>query len=103
MRALISGRDEMSRVSKMRRVVVGIPEEMLSVLDSYAEENQSRSEIIREACSLFIKERSRSRMKERMKIGYQEMAEINRILAEEIACDFDCVPRDTVYANGRKC
>jgi len=28
-----------------------------------------------------------------MKTGYQEMAEINRVLAEELASDFDCVPR----------
>ncbi len=48
-----------------------------------------RSELIREACSLYIEERRRQTLREKMKAGYQEMAELNRLLAEEIACDFD--------------
>lgn len=57
------------------------------------ETNRRRSDLIREACSIYIEERRRARLRERMKAGYQEMAEINRVLAEELASDFDRVSR----------
>ncbi len=74
----------------MRRVVVGFPEEILKDMDDLiCDNNQCRSDIIREACSFYIEERRRAILREQMKAGYQEMAEINRVLAEEIASDFD--------------
>lgn len=85
----------------MIKVVVGIPEDMLSLLDDYVDEKGTRAEVIREACTLLIREKKRLTMVESMKNGYLEMAEINRLLAEEIACDFDCVPREINYVHIR--
>lgn len=79
----------------MKRVSVLFSEDTLSDIDSLlAETNRRRSDLIREACSLYIEERRRASLREQMKAGYQEMAELNRLLAEELASDFDCVPRD---------
>ena len=78
----------------MKKVTVTLSEDTLSYMDSLqAETNKRRSDLIREACCLYIEERRRASLRERMKAGYQEMAELNRLLAEELASDFDCVPR----------
>jgi len=73
----------------MRKVVVGLPDEVLAGIDDLVSEtNGTRSLIIREACHFYIEERRRKRLRDKMKAGYQEMAEINRILAEEMGSDF---------------
>lgn len=78
----------------MKRVVVGFPEDILEGMDEIVvETNKTRSLFIREACSFYIEKMKRENMEEQMKTGYLEMAEINRRMAEEIACDFDCSPR----------
>lgn len=78
------------RVARLRRVVVGFTEEMLAGIDDLTLETQKcRSTLIREACSLYIEERRRAAFREKMKNGYIEMAELNRLLAEELAGDLD--------------
>lgn len=80
-------------VPSLRKVTVTLSEDTLSYMDSLSSEtNKRRSDLIREACSLYIEDRRRATLREKMKNGYQEMAEINRLLAEELASDFDCVP-----------
>lgn len=77
-------------MARLRRIVVGLTEEMLTGIDSLTlETNQRRSTLIREACSLYIEEKRRATLRERMKNGYLEMAELNRLLAEEIGADLD--------------
>ncbi len=74
----------------LKRVVVGFTEEMLSGIDSLAQEtNRCRSMLIREACSFYIAEKRRAMLRERMKAGYLEMAELNRALAEEFGAHLD--------------
>jgi CopG family transcriptional regulator/antitoxin EndoAI len=74
----------------MKRVVVGFPEEILRDMDDLlCNNNQCRSDIIREACCFYLEEKRKAILRDQMKAGYQEMAEINRILAEEIASDLD--------------
>lgn len=81
-------------MSRQRRVSVAFPEDVLAGMDVLtAETNQRRSDLIREACSLYVEEKRRASLREKMKAGYQEMAELNRLLAEEMAGDLDCVPR----------
>ncbi|MEX0973870.1 MAG: CopG family transcriptional regulator [Bacillota bacterium] len=78
----------------MKKVSVTLSEDVLANMDSIqAQTNRHRSDLIREACCLYIEDRRRASLREKMKAGYQEMAEINRLLAEELAGDFDCVPR----------
>lgn len=73
---------------------MGLPDDMLAGIDDLVSEtNASRSLVIREACHFYIEEKRKNKLRERMKAGYQEMAEINRMLAEEMAADFidlDC-------------
>jgi CopG family transcriptional regulator/antitoxin EndoAI len=82
------------KLTRMKRVVVGFPEDILEGMDDIVvETNKTRSLFIREACCFYMEKVKRENMRERMKAGYIEMAEINRLLAEEIACDFDCSPK----------
>ncbi|EYE88855.1 CopG family transcriptional regulator [Fervidicella metallireducens AeB] len=73
-----------------KKIVVSLPESLLEEFDSVIDNKtrKNRSQFIREAVILYIKERKRFNAKELMKKGYQEMAEINSDLAEcGISCD----------------
>lgn len=73
---------------------MAIHEDVLADMDVLTKKaNRRRSDLIREACSFYVEEKRRAHLRERMKAGYQEMAEINRLLAEELASDFDFTPR----------
>jgi CopG family transcriptional regulator/antitoxin EndoAI len=81
-------------LARMKRVVVAFPEDILAGIDDIVvETNKTRSLFIREACCFYMEKVKKENMREQMINGYLEMAEINRLLAEEIACDFDCFPR----------
>jgi CopG family transcriptional regulator/antitoxin EndoAI len=85
---------------RLKKVVVGLPEDTLAGIDTLVSDtNLCRSELIREACSFYIEEKRRQNLRERMKAGYQEMAELNRLLAEEIASDF-CTQYDQYDDSG---
>jgi len=67
-------------VSPVAKVTISLVPELLQATDRLAEqENKPRSQIIREALALYLKERERQAMIS----GYQEMAELNRQLAKE--------------------
>lgn len=73
-------------MSKMKRVVVGLPEDVLEDLDLLASGICGRrSELIREACIRYLDEMKRIKLREQMKLGYQEMGELNVLLAEEMS------------------
>ncbi len=73
-------------MSKMKRVVVGLPEDVLEDLDLLASGiSGRRSELIREACVRYLDELKRIKLREQMKLGYQEMGELNVLLAEEMS------------------
>ncbi|HHT66220.1 MAG TPA: CopG family transcriptional regulator [Clostridiales bacterium] len=55
---------------------------MREVDEIVAIEKKNRSEFIREAMKLYIRERHRLEIKEKMKKGYEEMAKINAELTE---------------------
>lgn len=67
-------------MSPVAKVTISLVPELLQATDRLAEqENKPRSQIIREALALYLKERERQAMIS----GYQEMAELNRQLAKE--------------------
>ncbi|HHY34338.1 MAG TPA: CopG family transcriptional regulator [Firmicutes bacterium] len=73
-------------MSRMKRIVVGLPEEVLEDLDLLASGiSGRRSELIREACVRYVDELKRIKLREQMKLGYQEMGELNVLLAEEMS------------------
>lgn len=66
-----------------KRIVISLPNSLLEEVDGIvALEKKNRSEFIREAMRLYIKEREKRQMRETMKKGYLEMARINKTLAE---------------------
>ncbi len=71
-------------MSGVKRIMISIPESLLQEVDGLANtENRNRSEFIREAMKLYITELNRRSIREQMKKGYQEMANINLCLATE--------------------
>lgn len=80
-----------------RKIVVNLPE---SLIDECSEilniDDENISEFIKQAIILYIEERKRYRFRERMKIGYMEMSELNQEIAEfgfaidiEYLCDYE--------------
>lgn len=67
-----------------KRIIITVPEPLLAEVDDITlVDCKNRSEIVREAIRFYLGERKRNLMKEQMKKGYMEMAEINL----NIACE----------------
>ena len=71
-------------MAQVKRVMITMPDSLLEEVDGLArQENQNRSEFIREVMRHYIAERRRMELRERLKEGYRTMAQLNRELAEE--------------------
>lgn len=67
-----------------KRIMICLPVALLDEIDDMKEfENKNRSELIREAMKFYMQEKKRSRLREEMRRGYLEMAQLNLFLAEE--------------------
>lgn len=67
-----------------KRIMISLPESLLEEVDVIVSiEKRNRSEFIREAMKLYLAERKRRSLREQMKRGYLEMAQINLGLAAE--------------------
>lgn len=65
-------------MAELKKILISLPDSLLSEVDLIASnDKQSRSELIREAMRLYVKERKRLELVEKMKEGYQLMAKIN--------------------------
>ena len=74
-------------MSRQRKILISVPDSLLTEVDDFANSiNINRSEFIRDAMRLYIKERKKTELVARMKKGYEEMAEINLELAEYCVC-----------------
>jgi CopG family transcriptional regulator/antitoxin EndoAI len=70
-------------LSDLKKILVSLPDNLLKEVDEIiAVEKINRSEFVRKAMKLYIREKRRIEMRDKMKKGYQEMAEINAKLAE---------------------
>jgi len=70
-------------LAELKKILISLPDNLLKEIDSIvAVEKINRSEFVREAMKLYIREKRKIEMRDRMKKGYQEMAEINMMLAE---------------------
>lgn len=71
-------------MADLKRIMISLPEYLLEEVDDIvALEKKNRSEFIREAMKLYIREKKNSYLREQMRKGYQEMAIINLTLAQE--------------------
>lgn len=70
-------------MAELRKILISLPDNLLKEIDNIVSvEKTNRSEFVREAMKLYIREKRKIQMRDRMKKGYQEMAEINIRLAE---------------------
>lgn len=75
-------------VADKQRVMIYLSRELLSEVDEIChQERLNRSQIVREAMRMYIMERSKRILREQLKEGYQRMADLNLMLAEEYSCD----------------
>ncbi len=77
-------------MSQQKKILISLPDSLLQEVDTIVTiERTNRSEFVREAMRLYIRERRRIELKDKMKKGYVEMAEINLNFAE-MCFDADC-------------
>lgn len=75
-------------MAELKRIVVSLPDNLLEKVDYFvALENKNRSELIRDAMKLYIKEMEKLRVREQLKIGYIKMAKVNVKFAEMGICE----------------
>lgn len=67
-----------------KRIMISLPQHLLQEVDGVIQkENSNRSEFIRQAMNLYLKERKKRYIRETMQKGYMEMAKINLHMASE--------------------
>lgn len=70
-------------MAELRKILISLPDNLLKEIDNIVSvEKTNRSEFVREAMKLYIREKRKIQVRDRMKKGYQEMADINIKLAE---------------------
>ncbi len=70
-------------MAELRKILISLPDNLLKEVDSIVSlEKINRSELVREAMRLYLRERRKLEMRDKMKKGYKEMSEINILLAE---------------------
>lgn len=70
-------------MSQLKKVLITVPDALLAQVDSAASsENVNRSEFVREAMKMYLREKKKQSAAEQMKKGYQEMADINLNIAK---------------------
>ncbi len=66
-----------------KKIIVNLPNSLLEEVDDLVSiEENNRSEFIKQATELYIREQRRIKIKENMKQGYLEMSQININLSE---------------------
>lgn len=80
----------MTDLAHQKKILISISDSLLEEVDLLAQnENINRSEFIREAMKLYIKERKKQHRKEAMKKGYEQMGKINLEFAD-MCFEADC-------------
>jgi len=70
-------------LGQYKKILISIPDNLLEELDNMvSNEKTNRSMLVREAMNLYIREKHKIELRDKMRIGYEEMAEINLRLAE---------------------
>jgi CopG family transcriptional regulator / antitoxin EndoAI len=70
-------------LAELKKILISLPDNLLKEVDTIVSmEKTNRSEFVRQAMKLYIRERRKIAMRDEMKKGYKEMAEINIKLAE---------------------
>lgn len=71
-------------MTRTKRIMISVPNKLLKEVDkAVKEDNGNRSQFIREAIQMYVLERKKCVLREKLKDGYQRMAALNLVLAEE--------------------
>ena len=84
-------------MAEIKKVLISLPETLLCEVDMLAQiDNKNRSELIREAMKFYLGERKKEELREKLRIGYQQMSALNLLIAEEgieadneVACNYE--------------
>jgi CopG family transcriptional regulator/antitoxin EndoAI len=72
-------------VTESKRIIISLPESLLAEVDGIVTiENRNRSEFIREAIISILHERRKNGIREQMRNGYLEMAQLNLAISREL-------------------
>ncbi len=70
-------------MSQLKKVLITVPEPLLEEVDLVCNsEKSNRSEFVREAMKCYLAEKRKIALREQLKHGYQEMADINLELSD---------------------
>lgn len=70
-------------MAESKKIMVSLPDSLLKEVDFIVSmEEKNRSEFVKEAMKLYLREKRRMEVSERLKDGYVEMSKINLALAE---------------------
>lgn len=76
-------------MGEIRKVLISFPDNLLKEIDTIVSvEKINRSEFVRDAMKVYLRERRKVEMRDKLKKGYQEMAEIN-VKLTEVCMDAD--------------
>lgn len=91
-------------MAETKRIMISLPNSLLEEVDNIVSiESKNRSEFIREAMKLYLRERKKIQINESMKNGYREMSQINLYFAEMgIEKDYDELLRYENRLTGRE-
>ncbi|MDD2233567.1 MAG: ribbon-helix-helix protein, CopG family [Desulfitobacteriaceae bacterium] len=72
-------------MTESKRIIISLPESLLAEVDGIVTiENRNRSEFIREAIISILQERRKKGIREQMRNGYLEMAQLNLAISREL-------------------
>lgn len=70
-------------MAQLKKILISVPDYLLKEVDDIVSVDRiNRSQFVREAVKLYLLQRKRLEMRDRMKKGYEQMAEINIKIAE---------------------
>ena len=76
-------------MGQYKKILISIPDNLLEELDNMvSNEKTNRSMLVREAMKFYIREKHKIELRDKMRVGYEEMAEINLGFAQ------DCLEAD---------
>ena len=71
-------------MADFKDILVTLPQPLLSELDKIVHEQKcSRNQCVQEAMQMYVMDRKKVILREKLKQGYQSMAALNLVLAEE--------------------
>ncbi len=71
-------------LAQLKKILISLPDKMLEEIDSIITlEKINRSEFVRNAMKLYIREKKRVGLREKLIKGYQEMDKVNLLIANK--------------------